>query len=260
MIGDWGTRTEEKVQAPLRVIVEETACSGAINMAVDEILLQTALANGQPTLRWYQWEEPTLSLGHFQAENDPTIDARFANLPKVRRLSGGGAILHDCEWTYSICLGPQHRLSQNPRSLYLQVHQTVVDVLRKFRIPAALRGQADRSLDHNFLCFSRGDANDVVVGSQKILGSAQRRRQGGVLQHGALLLRASSYAPEFPGIFDFVPDEFSESDLINDLTTQTSDLLGENWQPGQLAENEMLLAQSLAIDKYSDLSIASQQD
>ncbi|MCA9076830.1 MAG: hypothetical protein KDA93_17520 [Planctomycetaceae bacterium] len=243
--------------APLRVIIEETPASGAVNMAVDEVLLESALADGRPTLRWYQWEEPTLSLGHFQADDDSTIDARFSGLPRVRRLSGGGAILHDREWTYSIALGPQHPLSEAPRQLYLQVHQTVVEVLQRFQISASLRGQADRALDHHFLCFSRGDANDVVVGQNKVLGSAQRRRHGGVLQHGALLIKASEHAPEFPGVFDFGPIEEKNGGLFDNLTQRVADELDNSWQAGQLNDSELHRSRMLASEKYSDASAGS---
>ena len=73
-------------------------------MAVDEVLLEAAAADGQCTLRFYRWEEPTLSLGYFQTyadrwQHEPSRDAAV-----VRRTSGGGAILHDAELTYSFAV------------------------------------------------------------------------------------------------------------------------------------------------------------
>ncbi len=230
----------------LRVIIEPQPTSGAWNMAVDAVLLETVLAGGAATLRWYRWAEPTLSLGHFQAADDPAIDERFAGLPRVRRLSGGGAILHDREWTYSLAVGPGHPLSAAPSQLYRLIHKAVVEVLREFELPAHMRGEPDKSLDHQFLCFSRGDANDVVVGDShsavsrphKILGSAQRRRRGAVLQHGALLLRASAHAPEFPGILDLAAGETDEQFLFDRLTSGTAAAVSASAEAGQLTGQE----------------------
>ena len=66
-------------------------------MAVDEVLLETAISANLATLRWYQWEEATVSLGYFQKSADLSNDPVLSRLPVVRRLSGGGAIIHDDE-------------------------------------------------------------------------------------------------------------------------------------------------------------------
>ncbi len=248
---------EVSVSAALRVIIEDGATSGAWNMAVDEVLLDTALTNNLATLRWYRWDEPTLSLGHFQSEDDSAIDTRFAALPKVRRLSGGGALLHDREWTYSVSLGPGHPLASNPRRLYSLVHETIIGILREFGIPARLRAQADESLDHHFLCFSRGDANDVVIGQHKVLGSAQRRRRGAILQHGALLVRASEYAPEFPGVRDLCTTSLDKDQLFDTVSHAVADVVDSTWEQSRLNQAERQRAQTLMAHNYSGLKQAS---
>ena len=73
-------------------------------MAVDEALLETAASLGVPTLRFYQWQEPTMSLGYFQEYADRLRHAASAGCPTVRRASGGGAIMHDRELTYSLAV------------------------------------------------------------------------------------------------------------------------------------------------------------
>ncbi len=185
----------------VQVVVETLARSGAENMATDESLLEQAIAAGLETLRLYRWNEPTVSLGYFQKDDDPVLRQRFAGLPRVRRLSGGGALLHDRELTYSIALPATHPLADAPTVLYDRVHGALVDWLNSLGAPARVRGEK-RNEPEPFLCFGRGDPRDVVLGPHKIIGSAQRRRRGAILQHGALLLERSPFAPEFPGLFD----------------------------------------------------------
>src|SRR6185295_18138238 len=87
----------------MRLLIDPPG-GGAWNMAVDEALLETAATTGQATLRFYQWQEPTLSLGYFQSVADRQQHAASLDCPVVRRASGGGAILPDRELTYSVAL------------------------------------------------------------------------------------------------------------------------------------------------------------
>lgn len=189
----------------LEVIVEPAPRSGADNMAIDESLLVSAIEHKTRTLRLYRWREPTVSLGYFQKEDDPVLQTRFAGLPRVWRLSGGGALLHDREITYSITLPDGHPLADAPTLLYDQVHAALVALLNDLGAPAQVRGEK-REQPEPFLCFGRGDPRDIVLAGHKIVGSAQRRRRGAILQHGALLLEHSPYAPEFPGLFNLAPE------------------------------------------------------
>ena len=191
-----------------RVIIDPAPRSGSMNMAIDEVLLESALDREIHSLRFYQWSQPTLSLGYFQKPDDPDIPASLRKLPIVRRLSGGGAIVHDDEWTYSCAVPAKSPLAHVPSELYTRMHNAIVNVLHRHGIDAALRGDtkfpddAKQQNDNAFLCFTRGDPNDVMLAGHKILGSAQRRRRGAILQHGSLLWRASEHAPELPGICD----------------------------------------------------------
>jgi lipoate-protein ligase A len=100
-----------------RLIIDPPA-SGAWNMAVDEALLRSAAQRGTATLRFYQWSEPTLSLGYFQAADDR--QQHFASLacPLVRRASGGGAIVHDRELTYSLAMPLSNTRTAQATRLY----------------------------------------------------------------------------------------------------------------------------------------------
>jgi lipoate-protein ligase A len=203
----------------LEVTVEPAPRSGADNMAVDESLLVSAIENKTQTLRIYRWREPTVSLGYFQKEDDPVLTSRFAGLPRVRRLSGGGALLHDREITYSIALPDGHPLADAPTLLYDQVHAALVAMLNELGAPAHVRGEK-RTEPEPFLCFGRGDPRDIVLSGFKIVGSAQRRRKGAILQHGALLLEHSPHAPEFPGLYNLASHTRQDDDsLMHSIAT-----------------------------------------
>ncbi len=191
-------------------------------MAVDETLLDTAARDSIATFRWYRWSEPTLSLGYFQKLDEAAADSRWRNIPKIRRLSGGGAILHHHEWTYSFAVPARQTLFRNPEELYDIVHQAIIGLLNRLGGDAGLRGET-RLLRHEpWLCFSRQDAHDVIWRGRKILGSAQRRRKGAILQHGSLLERASPYAPGHPGVIDL---GLSGPLSLHDLQTITTDFV-----------------------------------
>jgi lipoate-protein ligase A len=214
-------------------------------MAVDETLLESAARENRLTLRSYQWSEPTLSLGYFQRYEDRQRHRASLAAVCVRRSTGGGAILHDRELTYSIAVPQSHALGRNAQQLYDALHQSLIDCLRKFGV-ADLCLAAETSGSESFLCFQRRAIGDVLLGSHKVAGSAQRRRHSAVLQHGSILLSASQMAPELPG--------------INDLTnaTLTADELAARWklpfelEPGEFMPNECLRAAELAETRFDD--------
>ena len=196
----------------VHVILDEPQ-TGSWNMAVDEALLEESLGSGSVFLRFYRWSEPTVSLGHFQKESELSSDRRLAHLACVQRLSGGGAILHHHEQTYSCSLPPSHRLAQQPQQLYREIHAHFVAWLSEWGIAVTQRGR-NAPLSHEpLLCFNRKAAPDLVIQGNKVLGSAQRRRRGAVLQHGSLLLGASEYAPELLGLRELTP-KFPDTQVI----------------------------------------------
>jgi lipoate-protein ligase A len=186
----------------LRLIIDPEANSGEWNMAVDESLLQSAIERDVATFRWYRWREPTVSLGYFQSKDEFTHQARFSSLPCVRRLTGGGALVHDHELTYSLSLPASQRWYERPMELYRVVHGAFISILAQRGVLVRYRGVTQKDGAGTFLCFSRQDENDLVLGEHKVLGSAQRRRRGAILQHGGLLLQASTWTPELPGLID----------------------------------------------------------
>jgi lipoate-protein ligase A len=198
---------------PCRLIIDEPT-DGAWNMALDEELLQAAETDGIATLRFYQWIEPTLSLGYFQRHADRRLHTASASCPLVRRSTGGGAILHDCELTYSIVLPLFDGFHLNTQWLYRAVHDSLIETLADFGVTAnRCNGQAMNSAGEPFLCFQRRTPGDVVVGDHKIAGSAQRRRRCAILQHGSILMAKSAAAPELPGIAELTGISLSARQL-----------------------------------------------
>ncbi|MEX2286197.1 MAG: biotin/lipoate A/B protein ligase family protein [Planctomycetaceae bacterium] len=210
------------------VIVDGEPNRGTWNMAFDEALLTAAVEQHLCAVRVYQWSEATVSLGYFQAPESVAAINDLANLPVVRRLSGGGALLHHFEITYSCVVPASHPLATEPAALYPAVHHAIIARLKRHGIEAQLRGSADRLKDAAFLCFGRGDPRDVLVAEHKIVGSAQRRRRGAILQHGSLLLRRSPFAPQFPGVLDLAEEgRLTADELRGHLGFDIAKVLGE---------------------------------
>ncbi len=93
-----------------------------------------------------------------------------------------------------------------PTELYGRVHSTIIKVLNKFGAACAMRGADDANPDEPFLCFVRGDRHDIHCAGHKVVGSAQRRRKGAVLQHGSIILESSGHASQIPGLRDLAED------------------------------------------------------
>ena len=231
--------------------------SGDENMQVDAWLLEHATQQRLPrgtyvsdqgqslsadalpaspiVVRIYRWQEPTLSLGHFQSIEQLTSSWDTKNtpglpkLPWVKRRTGGGAILHDCEWTYSITIPTTNQSSPSANGLqnalpaskgaseilYRAVHRSIAQGLQEMGVPAEFSEDCTCTLKkteqpsksaEGFLCFHRRSPLDLVIGPTKILGSAQRRGHSGLLQHGSLLMKASAAYPSLLGLIDCRPD------------------------------------------------------
>jgi len=177
---------------PWRLLVDPPA-SGAWNMAVDEVLLDgIAAGTAPPTLRFYGWTPPCLSLGSFQPFDVVDLDScRALGVDIVRRPTGGRAILHDREVTYSVVL-PASVLGQDGGVLlsYHRLSLALQDGLRRLGVPAMLApaSAAPSTAVHGPACFDRPSAHEILLNGRKLVGSAQVRRCGAILQHGSILV------------------------------------------------------------------------
>jgi len=232
---------------------------GEWNMAADETMLDVADQSGVAMLRFYRWQKPTLSLGYFQRFAQRASHPSSLQATVVRRLSGGGALVHDRELTYSLALPTSHPLVQNHKNLYVLVHQALIDTLYDLGIHAHVHGvqpdtkstldsmhatnSSSQGTDAPFLCFQRHSPTDVLVLDScgqpaKVLCSAQRRRSGALLQHGSLLLAISPAAPELAGIHELSGITPNNSELMDSWKMRLQNCLGlklvpSDWHPAQ---------------------------
>ena len=222
-------------------------------MAVDEWLMEWSAATGGCGWRVYAWQEPTLSLGYFQAHEDRRGHAASLDCPAVRRLSGGGAIVHDAELTYSFVVRRGHPLALRRRVLYEAVHTTLIEVLSRHGIAACLYGGSRRTTagGQPFLCFQRRAPGDVLVGRTKLAGSAQRRSAGAVLQHGSVLLARSPAAPELPGLKELTKRPLRASQLTETWLEALCGRLGLARQDRPLSPSERGRVAELVDAKYA---------
>ena len=177
--------------ATWRLIVDGEA-DGATNMAVDEALLNSVIDGaGLPTLRFYAWSPPCLSLGRSQPFSDADLAAcRAAGVDVIRRPTGGRSILHTDELTYSISL-----LQADPRARggvvesYRRLSEGLLAGLHDLGVDATQAvGRQTEDGDATAVCFESPSAYEITVAGRKLVGSAQWRARGGVLQHGTLPL------------------------------------------------------------------------
>lgn len=240
------------MSAPCRLIIDAEPVEGRWNMAVDEALLESAIAGGPATLRWYRWQIPTLSLGYFQAAAELETRTEWQTLPRVRRLTGGGTILHDHEWTYSCVLPANQKIVKHPYDLYDVIHHAICRWFQEaLQLTLSLRGVTRHEATEPTLCFLRQDSHDVCYGSHKVLGSAQRRRKGALLQHGSLVLRRSAEAPELPGLCD-LSDQPDLADLQRqELAQSVAHVVGNPVVSSQLTTEEIRVAEELVQTRYA---------
>jgi lipoate-protein ligase A len=248
---------------------------GATNMAIDEAILW-AVAEGEsrPTLRFYGWQPPCLSIGYSQSLADQVdVDrCREAGIDCVRRPTGGRAILHTDELTYSV-VAPQTepRVAGGVVESYRRLSAGLVAGLRALGVVVAQVETADDK-GESAACFDAPSNYEITVGGKKLVGSAQVRKKRVVLQHGSLPLEG-----DIVRIFDFlkVPSEERREELRQELRARATSLelalgrvvpfdevarhladgfaqaLNLRLIPGQLSQHELALAEKLWREKYA---------
>jgi lipoyl(octanoyl) transferase len=173
-----------------KVILIRSAPQDAVtNMAIDDAMLRAAAERGTKFVRLYQWDRPSVSFGRNErcAGLYSAQRCEAAGVPAVRRPTGGRALLHARELTYSVAAPntPGHTL----RSDYDAINRMLLAALQSLGVAAELSRPATRTaLPDGSPCFDSPSAGEIVVLGQKLVGSAQHRNAHAFLQHGSLLL------------------------------------------------------------------------
>ena len=163
----------------LHVYEEAQPRGAALNMAVDEALLQLARV---PVLRFYQWERPSISFGYFGAYADVAEHGDRWDL--VRRWTGGGIVFHGHDLTYSVVLPTRTAQPIPPaRVIYAQVHAAIRSALTHDAAITLASGAAPKISES---CFANPVEADVMLDGRKIAGAAQRRTRAGLLHQGSI--------------------------------------------------------------------------
>lgn len=163
----------------------------SVNMAIDELLINWhSEGDIPPTLRFYRWAAPSLSVGRFQ-KVEKTIDFNGVvrnNCHFVRRLTGGSAVLHDNELTYSLVVSEEHpAIPKTVREAYYILSKGVLEGYKNLGIHADYAIPKEKAeLERTAVCFEKIAYYEMIVEGKKISGNAQTRQNGVLLQHGSI--------------------------------------------------------------------------
>lgn len=222
--------------------------SGHLQMAIDHWLFQQHQQGKHPsTLRFYLWESPTLSLGYHQKhwpEHWQQLIWQNQSLELVRRPTGGRAVLHQGDLTYAVITS---QLPENPRIAYQTLCQFLIEAWRSLGLELHY-GTTGRGYIHNPNCFATATAADLILSDgTKLIGSAQLRGNGVILQHGSI--RLTPDAELFRQVFDvempapiltsIASPETLIPTVIDALTMAARECFGGEWVVEPLSDTEL---------------------
>jgi lipoate-protein ligase A len=257
-----------------RLLVHPPA-DGAWNLAVDEAILEGYLGSSpdrrEPTLRLYSWDPPALSLGKSQIAESAHDGAflRGQRIDLVRRPTGGLAVLHENERTYSV-VGSLRRAPFDTGVLgtYRLIARALEKALRTLGVDArASAGDPSRSdsREPGPACFALTSDHEITVGGRKLIGSAQLRRGRAFLQHGSIPMRTDTdrlagalghevAAGSFTGLRRALGREIDPRELDRALCESFESCFGISLEPGRLSSREELRAAQLRCWKHDSRS------
>lgn len=223
-------------------LIIDSACPGPENMARDDFCLASALKKGQPLLRLYGWSLTTLSVGRNQ-KVERQIDLAACHglgIPLVRRMTGGRAVLHGNDLTYTVAAPTAGgRFAPGIMAIYREISQVFLEFFRTIGFDPQCKpySGSERAELASAVCFSTPSAFEILIDGKKVVGSAQRLLPAGFLQHGSIPLEPQ---------YDMLARIFHDVDA-KDLQNQMTDLrtLGVLGRIGR-GELEQRLAQAFA--------------
>ena len=255
----------------------DTGFSNAyLNMAIDEVLMLSC-KNGlakYPVMRFYQWKPSGLSLGYAQkfGEGFNIKNCKAMGVDVVRRITGGQTVLHDGDLTYSVAVPENYFETPKTKKLYEMISLGLKEGLKILGIKAhSLNPDEAKVKDKSSNCFYNISSYEILINGKKLVGSAQRRTTGALLQHGAILVKVdyeklSSIFPQDPGRsgegvnkirekitsleenLEIVPETDKIKKAIVDGFTN---LFGIKFIFDSLSLEELSAAERLAGEKYS---------
>jgi lipoate-protein ligase A len=247
----------------------------ALNMAIDEaILVHYLRGEAPPTLRVFRWSQPSISLGRFQnVEKELELErCERQGVAIVRRPTGGRAVYHRDEFTYSIVIGKREGTPAGVVAAYAYLARGLIVALHSLGVRAIL-SEGKVSKNPSAACFASSTQADLTSGGYKLVGSAQVWREDGLLQQGSLPL--DDRAAEFFDLLRY-PEQAAREKALAHYHEQTSPLhslvpdvkwdqvaqafrsgfseaLHEQFLPTELSQSEWQMAQQLVEEKYHKL-------
>ena len=258
-------------------------CSPSFNMAMDEALLNWHSEKLiPPVIRFYEWEPATLSIGYFQqVHKDIDLDeVRRQGLGFVRRPTGGRAVLHEHELTYSIIVEEDYpNMPQSVTEAYRVLSEGLLLGFRNlgldayFSVPDTAEKKEDLKKPKSAVCFDAPSWYELVVEGRKVAGSAQTRQKGVILQHGAILLDMDE--EKLLSLFKFADEEarekmrqklpekavamnrlvdkpFTIEQCVGAFKSGFQDSLGIELIPYELTEAQLAYIEQLEKEKYAN--------
>jgi len=272
-----GTPRSEPPEISRARFLNTGAAPAAWNMAVDEALFkrcQAHLRSGRApreaplAFRVYGWSPPAISLGRGQAAARDVFLERLAGegIDLCRRLTGGRAVLHDCELTYSVT-GPEALLGATIEEAYRSVSEGLAGGLASLGARVELSPPGGSAYASQGSCFATASVWEIAVGGRKMVGSAQCREGGAVLQHGSVLLRSSEERlarllrprgaggglpsrAHAVGLREVLGEEVSFGEVAGALKAGVERALGVRLRPDALSEAERAEARETARARY----------
>lgn len=226
-------------------LLQDPPGSAAWNMSLDEALLLTARER-RPTLRLYTWREPAVSLGYRQKTPDWLKRCSALGVDPVRRITGGGSVLHERDLTYAV-IAPRAtaELPDDLTGSYRWIQAVLIQGLQKAGLDAR-PSSAVPGAERSAICFSGSTGSEIDLERAKLVGSAQRRTAWGLLQHGSIRLDDDSAL--YRELFGVSPPPLpalpraSQDTLASAIAEAFAAALAGRLEPGELTSEELDLA------------------
>ncbi len=243
--------------------VIDTGLGGAAaNMATDEALHEALEQSGKPVLRLYGWE-PSISLGRFQDTKSirrPAMEEH--GISCVRRMTGGGALVHGGDLSYSLVMPRSYLAGAGVKESYRNLCQFLIRLYEKLGLEAWFTADAGLEASSSSICLAANEAYDIVINGKKMGGNAQRYSKRSLLMHGSIPMHfdRDRFAPIFAGDSGLeraacleslcIPIEYEElAEMVVDSFWHTFDA---EMEPDSLSEAESRRSDELAEKKYAD--------